>query len=71
MLDIFDLSSSKNRSVNEGVHLVKKGLRQEGSVFKGLHLELVIDIIIIYTIVGIIITSASNFIKEFNLTSFI
>ena len=39
---------------------------EEGSVFKGLHLEL----IKITVIVGIIVTSASSFIKEHNLRIF-
>ena len=49
----------------------KKSLHQEGSDLKGLHLELVIDNIIICTIVDITITSASNFFNEHNLISLI
>ena len=57
------------------MHLAKKRfslsgtgieISQEG--FKGLHLELVIDIMMIYTIVGIVITSVSNFMKDHNLS---
>ena len=54
------------------MHLAKKlsgtgiEISQEG--FKGLPLELVIDIMMIYTIVGIVITSGSNFMKDHNLS---
>ena len=44
-------------------------MSQERSIFEGLDLEVVTDIKIIYAIVDIIITTASHFIKEHNLST--